>query len=625
MIDNEQSVAEIVRKMEEDDIDGNTVISKYVTYSQRENIDRIDAYLNSKHISGDKDSMGRDKPFFNIVTAATNIWYRATDIDRSNIKVKATKVSQYTLSFIMSILLQEWMRKTKFGIFLNTWGRTLAEYGSSVVKFVEKDGELMPTVVPWNRTICDPVDFENNIKIEKFWYTPAQLRAKKEYDQGKVEDLIENKEVRETADGQKQDDKSEYIEIYEVHGQMPLSLLTGKESDEFTYVEQMHIISYLANNDNATNEEKYDDYTLYSGREAKPVYMITHLIKREGRTMSIGAVENLFETQWMMNHSIKSIKDQLDLSSKLIFQTSDSNFVGQNALTAIETGDIMIHAANQPLTQINNNSHDITSQQSFSNQWAANGQAMVNISESMMGVNPPSGSAWRQTQAILQESHSLFELMVENKGLDIERMLREYVIPHLKKKMDNSDEISAILEEHNLTKLDSLYVPVKAKKKVNDQIKKDILTKTPEDIARGNLISPQMKQEAVANEEQALQKSLNALGNERFIKPSDIKDSTWKDTLKDFEWDVEVDVTGEHKDTNAVMTTLTTALQTVASLQGRPMPPEMKVIFNRILEESGALSPIEINQAQPQPAQQPQQPAQPAPQLPEVPANQLTQ
>jgi hypothetical protein len=32
-----------------------------------ENINKIDAYINSRHVSGKTDSMGREKPFFNIV------------------------------------------------------------------------------------------------------------------------------------------------------------------------------------------------------------------------------------------------------------------------------------------------------------------------------------------------------------------------------------------------------------------------------------------------------------------------------------------------------------------------------------------------------------------------------
>ena len=66
------TIYDLVRKAEQDDLAGGTTISKYVTFSLRENIDKIDAYLNSKHISGELDSLGREKPFFNIVTARSS-------------------------------------------------------------------------------------------------------------------------------------------------------------------------------------------------------------------------------------------------------------------------------------------------------------------------------------------------------------------------------------------------------------------------------------------------------------------------------------------------------------------------------------------------------------------------
>ena len=398
----EQTVADIVRKLEKEDKTGNTFISKYVKFSMRETLNTIDAYLNSKHTSGETDSMGREKPFFNIVTSAANIWYRATDIDRKNIKLRATKKTHYTLAFLMSILLQEWMKKTSFGMWLNEWGRILARYGSAISKFVEKDGELIPQVMSWHVMIVDPVDFDNNVKIEKMWFTEAQLLAKKEYDQDFVKELINAKKARETMDGKKKDNLNEFIEVYEVHGKLPLYYLTGVEKDEDEFSQQMHVVSYLSKK----KGEGYDDYTLFAGKEKKDPYRIDHLIKEDSRTLSIGSVENLFPAQWMQNHSVKSIKDQLDLASKLIFQTSDGNYVGQNALNNIETGDILVHKPNEPLTQVANNSHDITSLQSYQSQWKALGNEINGISESMLGVAAKSGTAWRQTQAELQEAHS---------------------------------------------------------------------------------------------------------------------------------------------------------------------------------------------------------------------------
>ncbi len=584
-----ESISSLVKKAEENYTSGTTQISEYVSFSLKETLDKIDAYINSKFTSGDEDTLGRIKPFFNIVTAARNIWFRATDLDRKNVKIKATKEADDMSAFLASIHLQEWMKKG-FGSFLNEWQRTLATYGSAVAKFVEKNGELSSEVIPWNRLIVDAVDFDANPKIEKLYFTPAQLRMNKAYDQEMVSSLIDSaKSTRKNWSGQQKDNKSEYIEVYEIHGELPLSYLTENEDDETKYQQQMHVISFIGTKNKANNE-----FTLYKGRESKDPYMLTHLIKEDGRVLGIGAVEHLFEAQWMTNHTAKLIKDQLDLASKIIFQTSDGNFVGKNALSNIENGEILVYSQNNPLTQLNNKP-DIVAMQSYGQQWQTQANQITGISESMLGINPPSGTAWGLEEAKLREAHSLFELMIENKGLHIEDMLRKYVIPHLKKKMDTSEEIAAELEAHQIKKLDSRFVPGEAIKRSNQKIKDDILS---------GKIAEQPDMMAI---ESQIQGQLNEKGNTRYIRPSEISTKRWKDAFKDLEWKVAVDITGEDVDRQNVMTTLTTVLSTLASNPMILREPNMRLIFNKILSMTDSVSPLELSQTEsaPQPMIQP--------------------
>lgn len=577
-------IGELVRKAESDYTSGTTTIGKYVEFSQYENTEKITAYLNSKHLSGELDSLGREKPFFNIGIAIRNIWYRATDLDRKNIKIKPTKLNQRVAAYVASMHLQDWMRKTGFGAFLNEWGLASANYGSAVLKFVEKGGELIATVVPWNRIISDTIDFENNLKIEVLWMTPAQLLKNKTYDKELVKALLETREARETTDKQNKDNKNEYIKLYEVHGELPLSYLTGKDKDEETYVQQMHVISFVAKKEKG----KFDDFTLYKGKESKDPYMITHLIKEDGRAQSIGAIEYTFEAQWMANHSQKLIKDQLDLASKTIMQTSDGNFVGQNVLTGIEVGDILIHAPNQPITQVNNKG-DITALQNFGRQWEVLAKEISSTPDAMRGENQPAGTAWRQVEALRQESHSLFEQMIESKSLDIERMMREFVIPHLKKKMDTKEELAMTLDAMGIQEFDSMYVPNEAIRRDNAQLKKAILSG-----------------EVAYNEdrmmlEQDIKKELSGLGTQRFIKPDELDNKTWKEVLKDLEWEVAVDASGEETDKEAVMTTLNNLFKTIVMNPAVLADPNAKMLFNKIIEQTDAISPMELTTVPPTP------------------------
>lgn len=570
------NIGELVRELETNYISGSVQVSRYVSENFYEDISTIEAYLNSKHTTGEKDTLERDKPFFNIVLAARNIWYRATDIDRKNIRAKANKAKDFLTSFLFTIHLQKWMKDENFGQFLNDWGLYLASYNSAVCKFVEQKGRMRAVVVPWDKMIMDVIDFKNNPKIEILEFTPAQLRKKEIYDQEMVEELISAATSRKTVDGQQKDIKADYIKLYEIHGELPLSYLTGKQKDEKTYVQQIQVLSFTAGKNG-----QYDDFVLFKGREKKDPYLLTSLIPNTDGSISLmGSVKTLFEAQWMVNHSIKAIKDYLDLASKLIYQTADTNFFHQNALSAIETGDILIHKDNMPITQVQNSTNDITALQNFGAQWRLLAQELTSTPDIMQGTNMPSGTAYRQAAIIQQEAHSNYEIMIENKGLAIEQMFREYITPYLLKKMDTTEEVSATLDAYGIDKIDQMYVATKAIERFNSKAVEAVLN----DTELPDLGQEQMK----------VKQELNQMGNQRFIKPSDISNKTWKEVIGDFEGEIEYEITNENIDKQTLYDTLTSVLQTIATNPMVLQDPNGKLIFNKILEETGKISPVEL-------------------------------
>jgi hypothetical protein len=602
------SIGEVVRLAETNFISGGgTTMSKHVVSDLYADINKIYAYLESTHITGATDSQNRKKPFFNIVLAARNIYYRATDLDRKNFEIRATKTADTVPAFLATVLLQNWMRKEDFGTFLNNWGMDLAGFNSSVVKFVEKAGHLYPMVVPWSRLIVDPINFDANPKIEILELTEAELRNRVRshgYDKEMVDRLCEALSARELTDKTKQDTRNNYIKLYEIHLNAALSKLTDKEKDADTFVQQMHVISFVE----SKQKGEFDDFTLVSGREAQDPYMLTSLLPATDGSISLnGSVKNLFNAQWMMNHTVKSIKDQMDVSSKLLFQTADANYVGRNALTAVEQGDILVHAVNMPLTQVNSSSHDIATQQSYLQMWKSLASEINGVSESMLGNTAPSGTAWRQVEALLNESHSLFELMTENKALDAERMMRRFVIPFLKKQMDTSDEISAILESHNIAKIDRMYVPAEAARRFNQEV----VQKTIEYLETDDdSLTPSPYQADI--EEEKIKDELAPFGNQRFFVPSDIPNATWEQVVKDLEWDLEVDISGESSDKRAALETINTALVAVTN-PNYANNPTAQMLVGKALSIAGAVSPLEISTM---PKPQPIDPAQAGNQLP---------
>lgn len=617
---NYQSVQEVVRRAEANYISGTVLLGEHVQWSLRDTVERIFAYLNNRHITGDKDSLGRDKPFFNIVTGAVNVWYKATEIDRKDVTVQPDSSETTALTFVATVLLQDWMKRERFGVFLKQWGRTLAQYGSAVVKFVERDGKLHATVVPWNRLICDPIDFKALPTIEKLYKTPAQLRNMAtpghpdyaHYDLDVVNSLVSAVQSRKTLEGMNKDNRAEFIPLYEVHGEMPVALLTenpqdATDTEKTSYRQQMHVISFVQSKSGGSKTAKFQDFTLYKGKEKKDPYIKTDLITEDGRTLSIGAVEYLFDAQWMQNHTMKQWKDQLDIASKLIFQTADKNFIGRNVLTAIETGDILIHDPNTPLEIVPNAGHDITNLQAYSEQWKALAQDVTSTPDAMRGKSMGlSVTAARQTSLLMQAATSFFEVMTENKGLALEDMLREFIIPHLMTQMRHKKEIATILEDHQITKLDAMYVPREAIRRHNEQVKSAVLANGEALLsAKEPVPVPQFDPQAA---QAGVRSDLSSLGNQRFFSPDDIN---WSDALKDLEWKLDVGITNEQHDKQAIYQTLSTVLQTLATNPGILQDPNAKLVFAKILDQTGVVSPIEISTAAAAPQPPPGQPGQP--------------
>lgn len=58
-----------------------------LTFSQYQTLKKIEFYTNSQYLSGNKDELGRDKPFYNIVNYRVNVAVRATDLDVKDISL----------------------------------------------------------------------------------------------------------------------------------------------------------------------------------------------------------------------------------------------------------------------------------------------------------------------------------------------------------------------------------------------------------------------------------------------------------------------------------------------------------------------------------------------------------
>lgn len=597
-----QSIGEIVRKQEDEYRRGSTNISKYVSYSMHDIIEQCHAYLNSKHLNGETDDLGRDRVFGNLVTALRNIYFRATDIDTKNIKFRAANSKEVIPAILAKHFVREWMRKTSFRKFLNRWGLTKASYGSASIKSMESEGQLHLSVVSWLRHICDSVEYGPNPKIDILELTQGQLRRRVKthgYEAMQVQALIDEITTRETLDRNKKDNKSEYIKLYEIHllGTMA-QLLAGKrkdftDADKEIYVQQMHVISTVEKKEGRKTE--YQDFTVFAGEEQDDPYMITHLIEEEGRTLSIGPVENALIPQWMYNHALKLEKDTLDLANLLIWQTSDPFFVGQNMVDAVQSGDILVHAMNMPLTKVDSSKSDIVSTSNFGQSWKMLASEMSGISDAMRGIMPPSGTSGSQLDSLLHENYSLFQTLTENAGNDLIDVFTKRVLPFIKRKhLNHSKEIAVALDEEDVGRIDAIFLKDAAIRKANKHML-DAIDENLTRIQNGQGVVPIDASGTLDQQMGSMQESLNVMGNTRYFTPSEINDDMWKDVLEDFEWDMEIDITGEESDMQEVLAAYSQALTAVMN-PAFATNEAAKALVGKMVSVTGTMNPMQFKQ-----------------------------
>jgi hypothetical protein len=176
--------------------------------------------------------------------------------------------------------------------------------------------------------------------------------------------------------------------------------------------------------------------------------------------------------------------------------------------------------------------------------------------------------------------------MTENKGMHLEEMFREYIIPFIKKQLNTSEEVSAVLEAHDIDRIDALYIKNYSIKEVKSRIKRKVIDGEP--------ISPEEQEVMIADTQSELREALKKLGDQRFFKPSDFDDKTWQDQLEDLEWNLDIDVTGEQHNIQEMLTTLNTALQMIMT-PGFDQNKKAQAVVGEILNLTGAMSPIKFN------------------------------
>lgn len=538
-----------------------------LTFSQWQTLKKIEFYSNSKYLTGDKDELGRDKPFYNIVNYRVNVAVRATDIDVKDIKIISDNPNFAEYAFLYNHEAYEWMKQSDFSLFLNTFGQTRARYGGVLVKKCQykepgEQEELEIQVVPWKNVITDAVDIQNGVITEKHYMLPNELAEKKDVWENidKAMELSTNMEknlqkgVAQTATNR--------IPVYEIEGVFPETFdpEIGEDGDKYTFKLMRFIVAGDAGKQVLLFKEDLE--------ESQYKYLAWE--KVPGRGLGRGVVEEGFEAQRWTNDAVIGETNAMTLSGKVVMVT-DSEDVGNNAITDLVNGSVIKVKRGESVQSLSLLPSSFPEFNNLKTSWDTQVQRSTNTFDAVTGETMPSGTPLGSLAIQAQQASSYFDYKREEAGVFITELFNEWILPFLAKRINKEHILSSEFGQDELMKIDEAF----ATHLVNEEVKAKILS--------GMIVSPEEYQAGIDFTKQ----KLTQRGNRRFLEVP----SGW---FKDFKPKVSVIVTKELKDIDVEKKNLEYISMILARNPQAMQDPVMAKIVGRMAELSGILSPGQI-------------------------------
>lgn len=565
-------------------------------FSQKEQIRTIEFYSNSKYLHGQKDELGREKPFFNILNAICDVENSAKDLDTKDISVTSDDGNHFMESFMLSKDIQVWMKEADFGKTLNDMRDKHTRYGSLLVKkcMEKEDGKkvLKIGLPEWKNLITDQVDISGSPIVEVHWMTARQINKMTSWDDaGK-------KLVMEKLKGK---GSTKRVPVYEMRGTFPVSVykevsgekISAKDESEYTY--QLYYIAGTPVESGETSSFTEGLTPLYWENETEEVYKYLKRKPKDGRDFGVGVLEEGEEAQVWTNDAVLKQFRAMEYTTKVIGQSASKKLKGRNLLTETDDGTILEHEENKPITAINLlPSGGLQQYNALITQWYDQLQKTTSAYSAQRGDTPPSGTPFRLQAQVLQQSSSVFKTLQQELGIFVTEIFEDWVMPHLASQLNKEHILSYDFSVEELKEIDKNF----STRQANEQAKEKILS--------GEIVTPEdyMKWMDLADT------FIKQTKGKRFIVIP-------KDFYKNLEAKVTVNVTGEQKNKGAVLESLNNILLTIAGNPAMLQDPVLSQIVMKIVELSGAgISPVSLTAGIQQQATQqvpPQQTQQPEP------------
>ena len=541
-------------------------------FSQKQQIRTIEYYNNSKYLNRQKDELGREKPFFNILNAICDVENTAKDLDTKDIQITSDDANHYLESWLLSKDIYVWMKEADFAKTLNDMRDIHTRYGSLLVKKVMKDKELTLELPEWKNTLTDQVDIIQGAIIETHWMTANEISKMSEWKEEGVKQVLEK--IKDKG-------SSKRIPVFEIRGEFSRATYKNAEGEKYSTKDEKEYsyqLYYIAGNPADSGKENFVEgcTVLYCEDDTEKIYKYLARKPKAGRSFGVGVMEEGEEAQVWTNDAVLKQARAMEYTTKVIGQSASKKLKGRNLLTETDDGTILETEENKPITALNLlPSGGLQQYNALIEQWYDQLQKTTSAYSAQRGETPPSGTPYRLQATVLQQSSSVFKTLQQELGIFITEIIEDWVLPHLTAKLNKEHILSYDFSPEELKEIDKKF----STKNANDKAKEAILA--------GRIIT----QEEYDTYTQFYDDFIKQTKSQRFI---DIP----KDFYKNLKAKVTVNITGEQRNKAATLESLNNVLVTYASNPNLANDPVASQLLMKIIELSGAgISPVSITGA----------------------------
>lgn len=512
-------------------------------------------------------------PVVNITKPILNLQHRTEDIDLKDVQIYVDDPDHYHLSFLIKKYHDDvFVKENDLDTFFDELNVSRIDYGGGLSKATAEAREVVGL---HSIAFCDQTDILSGPIGIKHFFSPSQLKKMEKKGWGKTENgatasidevITLSRDSKSEPQTNNQDSKTpgNYIEVYEVHGDMPRRFLNETDDTE-DFVYQIQIVTYYQKENG-----KKEYITLYKAEEKTNPFK---LVKRDpvyGRALGWGGAEELFEDQVWTNYDAIRIQDMLDAAAKTVMVTQDKQLAQRHpgGLKDLDNMEFIYEDVNANTRQLDTFPRNLALFEQAMDRKLAHAKEMGSSQDPLQGKESPSGTPFAALQAQIQQGLGLHEYRRGQFAKHIEEIYMDDYIPKIAKEITKGQRFLAELSSDEMQFISENMANYEA----NRLILKAVLNG-----------QPITQEEVTALKEEFKTNFLNG-GNKKFIE-------ILKDEFKDVELKVKVNVAGKQKNLPQMVDKIVNIFRFIISNpQGFAQlmqVPALQKAFTEILEYSG--------------------------------------